>query len=348
MNIVLDESHCRENLFPFTLTRHTAQLFIGTCTILEKWKQLTQIPIKLDMAFSDAQSIFIPANVIPTLENVEQLIQFAREGKDLNDSTNLLFINFPWQLYQLNEKILSYEYPSFPKNKQAATLPKGVSLVNETNIFIESGAEIFSCFINATEGPIIISKGAKILDGACLRGPLFIGENSIVKMGAKIYGATSIGSNCMVGGEIKNSVIFDNSNKAHDGYLGNAVIGSWCNLGAGTSNSNVKNTAMDIKFKIAANRDAMGAGIKAGLLMGDYSRAAINTRFNSGTVVGVCCNIFMDVFHKNYIDNFSWNNEDYIFEKAIRDINNWMEMKGNILTDEQISNLKNIYQAKYK
>ena len=155
----------------------------------------------------------------------------------------------------------------------------------------------------------------------------------MIKMGAKIYGATSIGKNCTVGGEIKNSVIFDNSNKAHDGYLGDAVIGSWCNLGAGTSNSNVKNTGTEIKFQLVKSIRPVAVGNKAGLLMGDYSRAAVNSRFNSGTVVGVCCNIFEDVFDKNYIDNFSWNNEKYIFEKAIRDINNWMEMKGTTLTE---------------
>ena len=344
MNIILDESHCRENLFPFTFTRHTAHLFIGTCSIINKWKQLTPIPIDLEIETADADSIFIPANVIPTEENFQLLIQWAREGKNIKDQTGLLFINYAWQLYLLNEEVLNKEWKFFIKNKQAINFINGVTQVGETNIFMEEGAEISPCFMNATEGPIIISKGAKILDGACLRGPLFIGENSVVKMGAKIYGATSIGKNCLVGGEIKNSVIFDNSNKAHDGYLGNAVIGSWCNLGAGSSNSNVKNTAMDIKFKIALNKEPILAGKKAGLLMGDYSKAAVNTRFNSGTVVGVCCNIFTDIFDKNYIHNFSWNKEKYIFEKAIRDINNWMEMKATSLSDDQIKNLKEIYE----
>ena len=344
MNIILDERHCRENLFPFTLTRHTAHLFIGTCSIINKWKQLTHIPIDLEIETADEQSIFIPANVIPTEENFELLIQWAREGKNIKDQPGLLFINYAWQLYLLNEEVLNNEWKLFIKNKQATNFINGVTQVGEATIFIEDGAEISPCILNATEGPILISKGAKVLDGACLRGPLFIGENSIVKMGAKIYGATSIGKNCLVGGEIKNSVIFDYSNKAHDGYLGNAVIGSWCNLGAGSSNSNVKNTAMDIKFKIALNKEPIIAGKKAGLLMGDYSKAAVNTRFNSGTVVGVCCNIFADVFDKTYIDNFSWNKEKYIFEKAIRDINNWMEMKATSLSDTQIKNLKEIYE----
>lgn len=344
MNIILDERECRENLFPFTLTRHTAHLFLGMCSILEKWKLLTEIPINLNVDAANENSLIIPANVIPTKENVDTIIQLARKGKNIKEAANLIFINYAWELFQLNEAILTTEFNYFSNNKQTTDLLIGVTKINESKIFIEEGAEISPCFLNAANGPIYICKGAKILDGACLRGPLFIGENSIVKMGTKIYGATSIGKNCMVGGEIKNSVIFDNSNKAHDGYLGDAVIGSWCNLGAGTSNSNVKNTAMEIKFRIAENTTAINAGKKAGLLMGDYSRAAINSRFNSGTVVGVCCNIFADVFDKNYIDNFSWNNEKYIFEKAIRDINNWMEMKGTTLTEEQIKNLIEIYE----
>ncbi len=345
MNIILDESNCRENLFPFTLTRHTAQLFTGMSSIEAKWKQLTQYPISFNIGDADENSLIIPANVIPTTENIDRILELVKAGKTLNDQPDILIVNHPWQLYQFNSEVISKEFKSFTNDKQKAKINTSITLVNETNIFIEEGAAISPCILNACEGPIFISKNAKILDGACLRGPLFIGENSVVKMGAKIYGATSIGKNCMVGGEIKNSVIFDNSNKAHDGYLGDAVIGSWCNLGAGTSNSNVKNTARDIKYKIAKNSEPISAGIKAGLLMGDYSRAAINSRFNSGTVVGVCCNIFSDVFDKNYLEDFSWNHEKYIFEKAIRDINNWMQLKGKSLSDAQINNLKKIYES---
>ncbi len=345
MNIILDERNCRKKLFPFTLTRHTAQLFTGMSTLEAKWQMLTQIPVRLQLDAADENSIFLPANVIPTSENIDLLIELAIAGKTINEQPGILFINHPWQLYQYNSELIKKEFFQYSENKNASRLNPYVTQINEQHIFIEENAEIGACILNATDGPIYISSTAKILDGACLRGPLFIGENSLVKMGAKIYGATSIGKNCMVGGEIKNSVIFDNSNKAHDGYLGDAVLGSWCNLGAGTSNSNVKNTAGEIKFTIGKNEVPVAAGNKAGLLMGDYSRAAINTRFNSGTVVGICCNIFGDVFHQKYIPNFSWNAEKYIFDKALRDINNWMQMKDTSLSEKEINNLKEIYKS---
>ena len=182
------------------------------------------------------------------------------------------------------------------------------------------------------------------MEGSMIRGPFAILENSVVKMGSKIYGATTIGPNCVVGGEIKNSVIFENSNKAHDGYLGDSVIGAWCNLGAGTSNSNVKNTGGEVKYQIQNNATPISCGIKGGLIMGDYSRCAINTSFNTGTVIGVCCNIFGSNYPDKYVDHFSWGGERYIFEKALKDIDNWKKMKNQSLTDSEIHTLKQIFK----
>jgi UDP-N-acetylglucosamine diphosphorylase / glucose-1-phosphate thymidylyltransferase / UDP-N-acetylgalactosamine diphosphorylase / glucosamine-1-phosphate N-acetyltransferase / galactosamine-1-phosphate N-acetyltransferase len=216
-------------------------------------------------------------------------------------------------------------------------------IIHAYNIFVEEGTILENCTLNASEGPIYIAKGCKIMDGAILRGPIFIDEGSIVKMGATIYGGTSIGKNCIVGGEIKNSIINNYSNKAHHGYLGDSMIGKWCNLGAGTSNSNVKNNGSDVIIKL--QNEELNVGNKFGLLMGDYSRCAINTSFNTGTVVGVCCNVFANGLTPKYIPNFSWGclGEKYELPKAFTDIENWKKMKGEILTNEEKELLKYIY-----
>ena len=165
-------------------------------------------------------------------------------------------------------------------------------------------------------------------------------------MGTKIYGATTVGPYSVVGGEIKNSVIFGYSNKAHDGYLGDSVIGEWCNLGAGTSNSNLKNTAGEVRVWHHPQEDYMRAGLKCGLLMGDYSRCAINTSFNTGTVVGVCANVFGEGMPPKHVPNFSWGNKSisrYEFEKAMVDISNWKKLKNQQLTDDEVNQLRYIF-----
>ncbi len=228
-------------------------------------------------------------------------------------------------------------------NKATLELNSSSKIIHPYNIFVEEGAILENCILNASEGPIYIAKNCKIMDGAILRGPIFINEGSIVKMGATIYGGTSIGKNCVVGGEIKNSIINNFSNKAHHGYLGDSIIGKWCNLGAGTSTSNVKNNGSDVMLQLA--NAELNAGNKFGLLMGDYSRSAINTSFNTGTVVGTCCNIFTEGLTPKYIPNFSWGckGERYELPKAFTDIENWKIMKGETLSKEERELLKNLY-----
>ena len=228
-------------------------------------------------------------------------------------------------------------------NKATLELNSSSQIIHPYNIFVEEGAILENCILNASEGPIYIAKNCKIMDGAILRGPIFIDEGSIVKMGATIYGGTSIGKNCVVGGEIKNSIINNFSNKAHHGYLGDSIIGKWCNLGAGSSTSNVKNNGSDVMLQLA--NAELNAGNKFGLLMGDYSRSAINTSFNTGTVVGTCCNIFTEGLTPKYIPNFSWGckGERYELPKAFTDIENWKIMKGENLSKEERELLKNLY-----
>lgn len=185
------------------------------------------------------------------------------------------------------------------------------------------------------------------MEGAVIRGPFALCEGAVVKMGARIYGATTIGPYSIVGGEIKNSVIQGYSNKAHDGYLGDSVIGEWCNLGAGTSNSNLKNNAGEVNVWHEQGQQFMNVGQKCGLLMGDYSRSAINTSFNTGTVTGICCNVFGNGLTPKYIPNFSWGVNDepkYELEKAIVDIMNWKRLKNQQLGTEEEKQLRNIFE----
>ena len=220
--------------------------------------------------------------------------------------------------------------------------------ITGTDIFLEPGAVVEHCYMNASEGPVYIGKNALVMEGSMIRGPFALGEKGLVKMGAKIYGSTSAGPYCVLGGEIKNSIIFGYTNKAHDGYLGDSVIGEWCNLGAGSSNSNLKNNVGEVKLWNPFKNSFINGGLKSGLWMGDYSRSAINTSFNTGTVIGVCCHVFGNGLTPAYLPSFSWGFADktYAIDKAIQHIGNWKKLKGRELSLEEIKNLKYIFDQK--
>ncbi|MEP6674567.1 MAG: putative sugar nucleotidyl transferase [Ferruginibacter sp.] len=302
-----------DHFYPFIQTRLPEDLRIGILTIREKWKLLSQSDALL-LTEKEITPLQLPGIINPD------------EIKIIENSTDII---------RLNDWALRQDYSLLTKGRTSVSISSTNRVINSSNIFIEAGATIEHCFLNAGDGPIYIAKNAVIMEGSMLRGPLSIGENAVVKMGAKIYGATTIGPHCTVGGEIKNSVMMGYSNKAHDGYLGDSVLGYWCNLGAGTSNSNIKNTAGNIKIRL--DKIEINAGTKFGLLMGDYSRAAINTSFNTGTVVGVCCNVFNNGLTPKFIPDFSWgcNGEKYLLEKALTDINNWKKFKGQAITEAE-------------
>jgi UDP-N-acetylglucosamine diphosphorylase / glucose-1-phosphate thymidylyltransferase / UDP-N-acetylgalactosamine diphosphorylase / glucosamine-1-phosphate N-acetyltransferase / galactosamine-1-phosphate N-acetyltransferase len=339
--IVLTDSNFRENLFPFTHTRHAANIRVGILTIKEKWEILLGEEVSLN---EKDKGIHIPASIIPTLENYKQIMEAAEKNVFLIETTTIKIISFPWHIFQLNNYAIKHDYILITKDRISATLDDTNKLISPENIFVEEGAQVSHCILNASTGPIYIGRNTQIMEGCMIRGAFSLGENSIVKMGAKIYGATSIGPNCTVAGEIKNAILFANSNKAHDGYLGDSVIGEWCNLGAGTSNSNVKNSGGNIGYTLEKDTQTIFSGNKAGLLMGDFSRAAINTSFNTGTVVGVCCNIFGEIMPLKFLENFTWGKEKYILEKAIEDIDNWMKFKNSSINIETINTLKQLYQ----
>ena len=342
MNIYLDDTQVKENLIPFSLTRHVADFKIGIFSIREKWKKLLQG--KASLSNSPENCIIINAALIPTIDNFQTIIDKSTQGVLIEEDDLIKALKYTWHIFQLNDWALRMDFKLISRQNHSQKIPETVRVINESAVFISEGVDIAHCILNASTGPIYIAKGAQIMEGAMIRGPFSLGENAVVKMGAKIYGATTIGKQSVVGGEIKNSVIFDYSNKAHDGYLGDSVIGSWCNLGAGTSNSNVKNNFSPVKMQLSPQLKNIEAGNKAGLIMGDYSKSAINTSFNTGTVVGVSCNIFGNEMPPKFVPNFTWGNEFYDIDKAIVDIQKWKQAKQQEITKQEIDILKNIHQ----
>jgi UDP-N-acetylglucosamine diphosphorylase / glucose-1-phosphate thymidylyltransferase / UDP-N-acetylgalactosamine diphosphorylase / glucosamine-1-phosphate N-acetyltransferase / galactosamine-1-phosphate N-acetyltransferase len=256
-------------------------------------------------------------------------------------------LQYPWQIFQLNDWAIRQDFALITAGRKSNTIDATNRIINKKNVFVERGAKISHSFINAETGPVYIGKNATVQEGCMIRGPFVLGEGSLLKMGAKIYGATTLGPYCMGGGEIKNSILMGYSNKGHDGYLGDSVIGEWCNLGAGTSNSNIKNTCGEIVYDNGTGKKLPAAGNKGGLLMGDHSKAAINTAFNTGTVVGVCCNIFGAEAVPKYTGNFCWGaagKTKYELAKAVRDIDNWKKLKGFTVTDADKKLLKHIFE----
>lgn len=254
-------------------------------------------------------------------------------------------IRFPWDIFQLNDYAIHQDFKLLTQKRKSRKVSKSNRIINPRGVFVEKGANIEHSILNASTGPIYIGKNATVQEGAVIRGPFALGEGAVIKMGATIYGATTIGPGCIVGGEIKNSVFFGNSNKAHGGYIGDSVIGEWCNLGAGTSNSNMKNNASNVRVWTA--KGEINAGLKCGMFIGDYSRTAINSSINTGTVIGVCCNIFGAGLSPKYIPSFSWGSDGlqrYSLDKAIVDINDWQKLKNKKISRNEKTILKYIFE----
>ena len=326
-----------DDFFPFSLTRSVADIRCGILTIREKWNfHLTKnLPL--------SGSVSIPANILPDKELVRSLSTGNPEDL-LRQATRLLHLT---DILRYNASEINKDFELITSGRQSISI-SSTNKITGTAIFLEPGAVVEHCYLNAVDGPIYIGKDTLLMEGAMIRGPFAIGEKSVVKMGAKIYGASSAGPSCVLGGEIKNSVVFGHSNKAHDGYLGDSVIGEYCNIGAGSSNSNIKNSGGRVKLWNPVKKSFSDAGLKCGLMMGDYSRSAINTSFNTGTVVGTSCNVFGNGPTPIYIPSFSWgfNNEVYAFDKAIKHINIWKNLKGDELSSDEIKQLRYIFDQK--
>ena len=337
MKIIFDDTAIKESLWPLTATRNAADIRVGILTIREKWELL------LSVFHGRITEVTVDTGIVPSKKS---LLSINEKGIPvlLDDKDSSKTISHLSDIFQINDWAIRKDFELLTKGWQSQKISSTNQLIAPENIFLEEGASVECSTINASTGPVYIGKDATVMEGCLIRGPFALCEGATLKMGSKVYGATTIGPYCMAGGEIKNSILFGYRNKAHDGYLGDSVIGEWCNLGAGTTNSNVKNTAADVKLWNNATKEFTTAGLKAGLIMGDYSRAAINTSFNTGTVVGVCCNIFGEGFPPKLVNNFTWGKEKYIFEKVLQDIDNWKKLKGKNITKRETAILKNLYK----
>jgi UDP-N-acetylglucosamine diphosphorylase / glucose-1-phosphate thymidylyltransferase / UDP-N-acetylgalactosamine diphosphorylase / glucosamine-1-phosphate N-acetyltransferase / galactosamine-1-phosphate N-acetyltransferase len=328
--------------------------------------------VNIDEAIGDDVCLMIHGNVLPTPKLVKAILRlkdgefiatpggssvaFRISKQDIIDKYKIKVgqavtfkepiktIQYPWDIFQLNDWAIRQDFEMLTTKRKSQAISKTNKVIKPSQVFIEKGARVEYSIINASTGPVYIGGNAEVMEGSVIRGPFAMGEKACLKMASKVYGATTLGPGCVAGGEIKNSVMFGYSNKAHDGYLGDSVIGEWCNMGAGTTNSNLKNNASDVK--IWTPKGEMNAGMKCGVLMGDYSRTAVNTAINTGTVIGVCCNIFGNGLTPKYIPSFSWGSEGvkrYEFDKALLDIADWKKMKDKTVNEEEKSILKFIF-----
>lgn len=276
------------------------------------------------------------------------LDRLAHHFEIVQSKSDFIVINYPWEVFTNNERAIREDFDLITAGRKSKPLNGTNKFAGEKNIFLEEGAKVECSILNATTGPIYIGKNAEVMEGCLIRGPFALGEEATLKMGAKVYGATTIGPYSKVGGEVNNSVIFGYSNKAHDGFLGNSVIGEWCNLGADTNNSNLKNNYGKVKIWSYALEEMLDTGLQfCGLFMGDHSKCGINTMFNTGTVVGVNANIFGGDFPINFIPSFSWGGaeefEDYRLDKALDVAENMMARRNVKFTREDRNILSHIF-----
>jgi len=389
MNIILFDDDTREKLLPLTYTRPVGKIRVGILTIQEKWEKyfgakvsfITQdyLSDKFPIQIEDKNYV-INASILPSfhicklIEQLQENEALLKEGdlvaallnrqqfdnliqnEDINElagfeigETPLLRIKQLSDIFSINAEAIKNDFDLVTKNRESIPLPSYARAIGRENIFIEEGADLSICMINATEGPVYIGKDAKILEGCLIRGPFVLGDHAVLKMGAKIYGGTSIGPHCKVGGEVNNVVMLGYSNKGHDGYLGNAVIGEWCNLGAATNNSNLKNNYTEVKLWDYSSSSFVKTGLQfCGLIMGDHSKAGINTMFNTGTVVGVACNVYGAGFQKNFIPSFSWGGPDSSYkthriDKVLETAALVLERRGLKLDENDQNIMKHIF-----
>jgi len=280
----------------------------------------------------------------------DQNIFRSLQGIDLAQNSNIAFnrITRPYHIFSLNGEEIQKDYDIITKNRVSLPISDTNKIIGEHQVFLEEGAIMECCIINTQNGPVYLGKNVLVMEGCMIKGGFAACEGSIVKMGAKIYGPTTIGPYCRLGGEVNNSVLLANSNKGHDGFLGNSVIGEWCNLGADTNTSNLKNNYLPVKIWSYVKEGFEDTGLQfCGLIMGDHSKAGINTMFNTGTVVGVASNIFGDGFPRTYIPSYSWGGASgftvHQLNKAIETAEIVMSRRNYLMPDEDKKILEHIF-----
>ena len=337
--VLFDNPETRTNLLPLTYTRPVAMLRVGLTTVFEKWARLfpditvmtaEYLSVMFPLSLADGEcALFVAAHLLPSMQLLEALDSLSdgealcRDGKVIafrgtlpgfrSASSGREFegeadaINFLYDIFLLNGKALCSDIEAVTAGRSSMPIESTNTVIgNPELVFIEEGASVQGCFLNTTAGPIYIGRDAEVMEGSCLRGPLAVCDHAVVNMGSKIYKDTTIGPWCKVGGELNNVVMQEYSNKAHDGFLGNAVIGAWCNIGAGCVASNLKNDYTEIKlWNYNAHRFTRTGLQFCGLIMGDHSKAGINTMFNTATVLGVGVNVYGSGFQRNFLASFS-------------------------------------------
>ena len=384
MNIVLFDGEERENLLPLTFTKPVASLRMGVLTFTERWEKLLnttvsyetvpylaeKFPIRLQ-----SENIFINPSFFPSKKLVETVKSLA-VGQSIvyndklvavktleNEPTitvdsiifeeELIHIQHSWDLFTYNFQAIEFDFELLTAGKTSQPISSTNRVLHPEKIFLEEGAKVEFAILNASEGPIYIGKDAEIMEGSMIRGGLALCEHGKINMGAKIYSGCTIGPYCKVGGELNNAILMAYSNKGHDGFLGNAVIGEWCNLGADTNNSNLKNNYAEVKLWSYKESRFVKTGLQfCGLIMGDYAKSAINTQFNTGTVVGVCANVFQSGFPPNLIKHYSWGgNSDapiFSFDRACEAAEKMMERRKVDLTATDKKILEHIFNLNNK
>lgn len=384
MQIVFSDAQFWEDFLPLTFTKPVAEMRCGILTFSERWQKLLNID---EVSFltegylqdkfkkpNKVESLLIVPNFLPSdtiLSQIKELtlgealvyenellaVRINMENFSLNQiekmtdiTEELIFFKRPTDLFSFNEKAINFDFELLTKGKSSAELSSTNGFLGDKqDLFIEEGASIEFSTLNTKTGKIYIGKNAEVMEGCNLRGPIALCEESKFNLGAKIYGATTIGPHCKVGGEVNNIVIFGYTNKGHDGFLGNSVVGEWCNLGADTNSSNLKNNYAIVKLWNYRTKRFENSGLQfAGLIMGDHSKTAINTQFNTGTVVGVAANIFKSGFPPNLIESFSWGgmkgDEKFKLEKAYEVAELAMARRKVDFTDADKNILKFIYE----
>ncbi len=386
MNYILFDGPHRNALLPFTFTRPVADIRVGILTIREKWeKQLGSTTTSITEDYLSEKwpmvemenNVMINASFLPNdilvamiknLEHNQAIFQeeevvafFAKEGEEvdfdsfevLEFSNDCIKIENTWDIFQKNEVAIREDFELLTEDRFSQPIPKSVNVLSPENIFIEEGAKLDFVTLNASTGPIYIGKNAEIMEGSVIRGPFALCESGRVKLATKVYGATTVGPHSVIGGEVNNSVLFGYSNKGHDGFLGNAVLGEWCNIGADSNNSNLKNNYEEVKLWSYETENFAKTGLQfCGLMMGDHSKCGINTMFNTGTVVGVSTNIFGAGFPRNFVPSFSWGGASgfttYLTKKAFETAKIVMARRNVEFSEEDAKILEHVFEETKK
>jgi UDP-N-acetylglucosamine diphosphorylase/glucosamine-1-phosphate N-acetyltransferase len=383
MKIVFSDAQYWEEFLPLTFTKPVAEMRFGILTFAERWQKLLEIENcayltedYLQEKFPAPKSgevLFLVPNFIPSSNIVDEIknlkigealikndeviaAKLQIENFSLNNISKmtdveeeLQFITKPTDFFTYNELAINFDFELLSKGKTSQKLSETNGFLgNLEDLFIEEGASIEFSTLNCKTGKIYIGKDAEVMEGCNLRGPISLGDHSKFNLGAKIYGATSIGPHCKIGGEVNNIVVFGFSNKGHDGFLGNSVIGEWCNLGADTNSSNLKNNYAEVKLWNYKAKSYRKTGLQfAGVIMGDHSKTAINTQLNTGTVVGLAANIFKSGFPPNLVENFTWGgmkgDEKFRLEKAYEVAETAMARRKISFTDEDKRIMEFVY-----